>query len=123
MADTPTDRDYMLYGHPTCPMVLPVRTMLGQANIPYTYVNIHEDDDARARVREINGGHEGVPVVVFPDGSTLTEPGMGELRRALQASGERVPAAAVWAGHVLNYRFVILPLVLIALLIAFETVV
>ncbi|MBN1284263.1 MAG: hypothetical protein JXB47_02590 [Anaerolineae bacterium] len=89
-----TSGKIVLYGHPACSMVPPVRDTLERCGADYLYVNIHEDEEARARVREINGGSESVPTLVFPDGSTLTEPPPGALRAKLKAAGYEAPARA-----------------------------
>lgn len=117
-----TRQDIILYGNPTCPLIAPVRTMFGLSNVKYSYVNIHADEDGRQFVRATNGGHEGVPVVRFPDDSTLSEPPLSQLRAQLQAQGYRVPSYAVWLARVVAYRFVILPILLVILLILGETV-
>jgi mycoredoxin len=64
--------------------------MLTQAKVPYTYVDIHQDTHAAALVRSINQGNESVPTLVFPDGSTLTEPSPTDLKRKLEAMGYQV---------------------------------
>jgi mycoredoxin len=61
--------------------------LLDEQAVAYDYVNIHQDLDARVKVREINRGYESVPTLVFPDGSTLTEPSLNTLRGSLQAKG------------------------------------
>ena len=81
----------IVYGRPGCPMVPPVRTMLEQAKIGFDYVDISADAAARERVREINHGYESVPTLLFPDGSTLTEPSIPALRSRLQAAGYELP--------------------------------
>lgn len=48
-------------------------------SIPYDYINIEEDDEAAAYVRQVNRGRQSVPTIVFPDGSILVEPGPREL--------------------------------------------
>ena len=58
--------------------------MLDEANIEYEYVNIYADEAARQRVRQINRGCESVPTIVFPDGSTLTEPSRHEMQTKLR---------------------------------------
>jgi mycoredoxin len=60
-----------------------VRSALDQAGIAYEYINIRQDEAGRARVREINAGCESVPTLVFPDGSTLTEPSPHALQQKL----------------------------------------
>lgn len=85
--ESPTGNTLVVYGTPACPMVYPLRSALDSAKVPYDYVNIWEDEDARQRVREINDGNETVPTLVFPDGSTLTEPSTGDLDTKLQGMG------------------------------------
>jgi len=60
-----------------------VRSALDQAGIAYQYINIRQDEAGRARVREINAGCESVPTLVFPDGSSLTEPSALALQQKL----------------------------------------
>ncbi|GAB4508779.1 MAG: hypothetical protein OHK0046_02260 [Anaerolineae bacterium] len=80
----------IVYGHSTCPGVPPVLGVLKAAQVNYEYINIRTDQAARARVREINNGYESVPTLVFPDGSTLTEPSPGALQRKLRTMGYEV---------------------------------
>jgi mycoredoxin len=61
--------------------------VLDEAHIEYEYVNIYADEAARKRVRQINRGCESVPTLVFPDGSTLTEPSRYELQTRLRGMG------------------------------------
>ena len=89
----------IVYGHPACPMIPPVLGMLKQAKVEYDYINIFKDPAARQRLREINQGYESVPTLVFPDGSTLTEPTAGRLRKHLQATGHEVPLTALLVGN------------------------
>ena len=88
-----------VYGHPTCPGVGPVRAMLGQSKIEYTYVNIRRDPNAAAIVRSINNGNESVPTLVFPDGTTLTEPSASELKQKLETLGYQVSPLAWLLGN------------------------
>ncbi|MCB0124260.1 MAG: glutaredoxin domain-containing protein [Caldilineaceae bacterium] len=88
-----------VYGHPTCPGVGPVRAMLGQSKVDYTYINIRQDPDGAAIVRSINNGNESVPTLVFPDGTTLTEPSVGELKGKLESLGYRVSPLAWLLGN------------------------
>lgn len=80
-----------MYAHPYCPSVPAVTSILKGAKVDYDYINIHEDDEARELVRQINRGYESVPTLVFEDGSTLTEPSTGELKAKLQDMGYSVP--------------------------------
>ena len=85
-----------MYGTPTCPMVPPVRGMLDRAQTPFDYVNIAEDAESRGKVMAINNGNASVPTLVFPDGSTLTEPSTAVLRQKLQSLGYKVPQPNLW---------------------------
>ena len=77
----------IFYGSPTCGRVPAVRDALEQFNVEYEYVDIARDAEGRQRVREINRGFESVPTLVFPDGSTLTEPTSAELKARLGEFG------------------------------------
>ena len=88
-----------LYGTPTCPGIPPVRGLLAQAKVPYTYTDITRDPTAAAKVRAINSGNESVPTLVFPDGSSLTEPTGGQLKSKLESLGYRVGPLAWIIGN------------------------
>ena len=85
-----------MYGTPTCPMVPPVRGILNRAQVPFDYVNIAEDAESRGKVMAINDGNASVPTLVFPDGSTLTEPSTAVLRQKLESLGYTVPKPTLW---------------------------
>ena len=80
-------------------MVPPVLDLLVRADAPHEYVNIHNDYQARQHVQAINYGNESVPTLVFPDGSTLTEPRTGPLKDKLADLGYR-PAEPEWVESV-----------------------
>lgn len=85
----------IFYGSSVCPMVPPVRQTLQRARVPFEYINISFDATSRHRVMEINHGNASVPTLVFPDGSTLTEPSDQELRGKLNALGYAVGPASL----------------------------
>lgn len=88
-----------MYAHPACPTVGTVSGLLKRSKVDYEYINIFQDDDARQLVREINHGNESVPTLVFPDGSTLTEPSTGILKQKLESMGYKVPLSALIMGN------------------------
>ncbi len=90
-----SDHPIQVYTRPGCPMTGSVIGVLEQAEVPYLRIDIYQDEAAREYVRRVNRGHESVPTVRFPDGSTLTEPGPLELRNKLQEMGHRVPWIAL----------------------------
>jgi mycoredoxin len=67
--------------------------MIERTKAHYEYIDILRDTQAKNRVREINHGNQSVPTLVFPDGSTLTEPSLSELQLKLEGLGYEVPAA------------------------------
>jgi mycoredoxin len=77
----------IFYGHPGCPSVPLVRTMLEQAGAEFEYINIRLDEMGRLQVQEINHGYESVPTLIFPDGSILTEPSNAILHNKLISLG------------------------------------
>ena len=91
-----TTEKVIMYGTPTCPMVPPVRGMLDRAQAPFDYVNIAENAESRGKVMAINDGNASVPTLVFPDGSTLTEPSTAVLRQKLESLGYTVPQPNLW---------------------------
>lgn len=90
------DKKVIMYGSPMCPMVPPVRGVLLRAGTPFDYVNILEDVAGNVRVKEINNGNASVPTLVFPDGSTLTEPSTAVLRKKLETLGYSTPKPTPW---------------------------
>ena len=106
----------ILYGHPACPALGPVKGLLTQSKVHFDYIDIHQDSAAAARVRAINDGNESVPTLLFPDGSTLTEPSVGELKAKLESLGYKVGLAAWLIGNIWPIAFIGAAL-LIALLI------
>lgn len=48
--------------------------MFDENKIPYRWVDIDMDKEARSLVEKINNGYRSVPTIVFPDGSILVEP-------------------------------------------------
>jgi mycoredoxin len=106
----------IVYGHPTCPSLGPVKGLLTQSKVKFEYVDIHQDSVAAARVRIINNGNESVPTLVFPDGSSLTEPTVGELQSKLKSLGYNVGLVAWLIGYSRLIFFIVVG-VLIAVLI------
>lgn len=110
----------IVYGNAFCPQVGPVKSMLAQSDVPFEYVDIRQDVEAAANVRHINNGNESVPTLVFPDGSTLTEPDAGELKAKLESLGYSVGWLAWLTGNI--WRIAILAFVLFAVLRIFELI-
>lgn len=86
----------LVYGHDFCADVAPVRSLLDRAGVSYEYINITLHRAARQRVMEINQGNASVPTLVFPDGSTMTEPSLAQLTARLEADGHTIAPETAW---------------------------
>jgi mycoredoxin len=73
----------VVYGTSWCPDCRRAQRVLDQNGVPYSYVNIEEDEAAAAYVVEVNRGYRSVPTIVFPDGSILVEPSNAQLQGKL----------------------------------------
>jgi mycoredoxin len=63
-----------------------LKSQLDREGIAYETVDIEQDESAAAFVRSVNGGNQTVPTVVFPDGGSLTNPTLSEVRLRLAAA-------------------------------------
>lgn len=64
----------IMYGTTWCYDSRRARALLDEHNIPYEWVDIDRDLEARKFVEKVNNGCRSVPTIVFPDGSILVEP-------------------------------------------------
>jgi mycoredoxin len=69
----------VMYGTTWCGDCRRSRRWLTENQIPFTEIDIDQDESAAAYVRSVNDGNQVVPTIVFPDGSRLTEPSNMEL--------------------------------------------
>jgi len=75
--------EIILYGNSWCGGSRRVRVLFDQHHIPYQWVDIEEDKEAAKFVEKLNHGYRSVPTIVWPDGSSLTEPSNETLARKL----------------------------------------
>jgi glutaredoxin len=54
-------------------------------NVAYTLIDVEKDLSAADKVIEINGGAKSIPVIVFSDGTHLTEPSDNDLTAKLKS--------------------------------------
>lgn len=73
----------ILYGTTWCKDCKRSKQFLGEQRIHYEWVDVDKDADALAYVVEVNNGKRKIPTIVFPDGSTLSEPSNAELAQKL----------------------------------------
>ena len=75
-----------VYGAPWCPDCRRSKQFLGEQRLPYSWVDIDQDEAGRAYVQEANDGKQIIPTILFEDGSILVEPTNAELATKLGIS-------------------------------------
>jgi len=69
-----------MYSTTWCGYCSRLRAQMERAGIEYTVVDIEQDPDAAKFVESVNGGNQTVPTLLFPDGSTATNPPIKEVQ-------------------------------------------
>src|SRR5512142_264286 len=72
-----------VYGAYWCPDCRRSKKFLGEQFIPYRWVDIEQDKNGEAYVRQRNNGKRIIPLILFEDDSFLVEPTNAELARKL----------------------------------------
>jgi thioredoxin reductase (NADPH) len=80
---TETTMQLTVYGADWCPDCRRSKAFLDEHAVPYTYVDVDHVPGAREIVQRYNGGRSTIPTIVFPDGTTLSEPSNDELAAKL----------------------------------------
>lgn len=73
------DESLVVYGTRWCGDCHRSRRYLDQHQVPYLWIDVDGSDDAEKRILAINRGRRSVPTIVFPDGTSLTEPSNRQL--------------------------------------------
>jgi mycoredoxin len=60
-----------------------LKSQLDKAGIGYTEINIETTPGTAELVEKINNGNQTVPTVLFPDGSSATNPSLAEVTARL----------------------------------------
>jgi glutaredoxin-like protein len=76
-----------MYGADWCGDCRRSERLLNELNVEYTKIDTDADVTAAGKVIEINGGAKSIPVIVFSDGTHLTEPSDNDLKAKLQSLG------------------------------------
>ncbi len=66
-----------------CGYCVRLKSQMQREGIGYTEVNIEEDPRHAGYVMDLNGGNQTVPTLLFPDGSSATNPSIAEVRTRL----------------------------------------
>ena len=76
-----------MYGADWCGDCRRSKRLLEELDVQVNHVDVESDPTAAAKVVEINGGAQSIPVIVFEDGTHLTEPSDRDLKDKLVALG------------------------------------
>ncbi|MEY4969817.1 MAG: hypothetical protein RLZZ277_48 [Actinomycetota bacterium] len=76
-----------MYGADWCGDCRRSKRLLEELDVQITHIDVEADTTAAAKVVEINGGAQSIPVIVFPDGTHMTEPSDNDLKAKLVALG------------------------------------
>ncbi|APH03241.1 MULTISPECIES: mycoredoxin [Janibacter] len=60
-----------------------LKSQLDREGIAYTEVNIETTPGTAELVETINGGNQTVPTLLFPDGSSATNPSLADVKKQL----------------------------------------
>lgn len=77
------EREIQILGANWCPDCKRAKQFLADQRIPYKFLDVESDLEARAEVEARNGGKFIIPVVIFPDDTYLVEPDNAELASRL----------------------------------------
>ena len=74
-----------MYSTTWCGYCRRLKLQMDQAGISYREVDIERDPDAARFVEGVNGGNQTVPVILYPDETTATNPSITQVRAKLAA--------------------------------------
>ena len=77
--------DITMYGAEWCGDCRRSKKFLDANNVKYNYIDVEADAAASNKVIEINGGQRSIPVIIFSDGTHLTEPSDTALKEKLES--------------------------------------
>lgn len=80
---TPEAGTITMFSTEWCSYCKRLKLMLDKTGIGYTIVDIENTPGTPELVESINGGNQVVPTVVYPDGSTATNPSLIDVKAAL----------------------------------------
>jgi mycoredoxin len=74
-----------MYSTTWCGYCRTLKRQMTDEGIAYTEIDIEQTPGAAEFVMAVNGGNQTVPTVLFPEGTTLTNPRMSQVRAHLDA--------------------------------------
>lgn len=74
-----------MYSADWCGDCVRSKRLLDSLEVSYELIDVESVSGASEKVIEINGGKRSIPVILFPDGTHLTEPSDIDLKAKLEA--------------------------------------
>ena len=81
----PENGSVLMFSTVWCGYCQRLKSQMMRENVPFTEVDIEADSAAAHFVENANAGNQTVPTVVFPDGTTMTNPPFKELKAKLES--------------------------------------
>lgn len=81
--DLPTPGTVTMFSTTWCGYCRRLKSQLDREGIGYTEINIEETPGTAELVETINGGNQTVPTLLFPDGSSATNPPLAQVQKQL----------------------------------------
>ena len=72
-----------VYGADWCGDCRRAKSFLEEHGIPFEWIDVQDDPEAREVVERLNDGKRIIPTIIFQDGSILVEPSNSQLARKL----------------------------------------
>ncbi|MDQ6715392.1 MAG: mycoredoxin [Actinomycetota bacterium] len=82
---TPETGTVTMFSTTWCGYCSRLKTQLTREGIAFTEVNIEDDPASADFVMQVNNGNQTVPTLLFPDGSSATNPSVIEVKKRLSA--------------------------------------
>ncbi len=73
-----------MYGADWCGDCRRSKRLLEELGVQYDLIDVEKDPTQIDKVIELNGGAKSIPVIVFSDGTHMTEPSDPDLRKKLE---------------------------------------
>ena len=82
---TPDAGSITMFSTSWCGYCRRLKSQLTAEGIAYTEVNIEQVEGTAELVESLNNGNQTVPTVIFPDGSTATNPSLADVKARIAA--------------------------------------
>lgn len=81
--DLPAEGTVTMFSTSWCGYCRRLKSQLDREGIGYTEINIETTPGTAELVEIINAGNQTVPTVLYPDGSSATNPSLADVKKAL----------------------------------------